>query len=215
MRVASNMDLARIIYEASRATGNQILKDPVLAIDATAEAFKLTNDFAYSIDGVVYTKDSATGLTFTAAHVVTADKFGVIAIEIDNAGTVTSRVNEATQTTAMAYATAALAWAARLTAPSAATKRIVAYIKIAADGTTWTANTDDMTDASDLDTAEFVAFDDETRTDFGSSWEEEAMSYRDTRASEVHSYLMSGTVPATVAAEVNPIIFQAVIEAAR
>jgi hypothetical protein len=211
----SYMSAARVIFEASRQNRNRLLSDPGLAIDATPEDFKTTNAFAYSIDGTVRVDAAATGISFSAAHVVTASKFGVIAVEIDDEGAISTRVNEATQTTAMAYDSAALAWAARLTSPSAADKLIIGYIKIANNAGDWTANTDDLTDGSDLTTATFERFDDELQTDFSNSWEELTPALRDARAMEVRAYLESGSVPSTVATYVDPILFQAIVTALR
>jgi hypothetical protein len=86
--------------------------------------------------------------------VVSASKFGIILIQIDAAGTYSSKVPAATPTTAMAYTSAALALAAL---PSADSGNVaVGYIAIAADSGGWTGITDDMTNGSDLTTATFV-----------------------------------------------------------
>lgn len=132
----------------SASTG--LLVPGVLAIDAVPEKFKLiTTTIVALFAGVVKTKAPATAIVFTAAHVITANKFGVILVQMDDAGTVSTKVSAATQ----AYDTAAAALAA---IPSAdANKLAIGYIAIANNAGDWTANTDDMTDGSDVTTATF------------------------------------------------------------
>jgi len=121
-----------------------------LAIDgADATQFETANTIYFQIAGIPYSQAANTGQAFTAAHVVTALLYGVILIQMDAAGTMTSKVPAATQ----AYTSAALALAA-LPAPDASNVA-VGYIAIHADAGDWTANTDDMTDGSDLTTATF------------------------------------------------------------
>lgn len=125
-----------------------------LAIDATPEKFKTTATLVYTIAGVSYIKAPATALVFTAAHPVTASKFGAILVQIDALGAVTTKISGATQTTTQAHNTAAIAIAAL---PEADENNIpIGYIVIEADSGGWTAITDDLTDASDLVTADFV-----------------------------------------------------------
>src|SRR5690606_32868756 len=92
---------------------------------------------------------------FTAAHVITPELFGIILIQIDAAGAVSTKVPAATPTTAMDFASAALALAAL---PDADEDNVaLGYILIEArDGGNWAANSDDMTDASDWVTGTFV-----------------------------------------------------------
>ncbi len=134
----------------------ELLRKGTLAIDATPEKFKTTSIAAYRIGGVVYTKAATTAIVFTAAHVVTASKFAVILIQINAAGTVSTKVPLATQ----AYNSAPLALAA-LPSPDAGNVSL-GYIAIAAKAATWTANTDDLTNGSDLTTAAFVDSDEAT-----------------------------------------------------
>jgi hypothetical protein len=123
----------------------------LLAIDATATKFKLiTNTVTYYVGGTAYTKAPATAILFSAAHVVSASKFGVVLVQVDTAGVVTTKVPLATQ----AYTTAALALAA-LPAPDAGNVAL-GYIAIAAGVGAWTANTSDLTNGSGLTTATFV-----------------------------------------------------------
>ena len=98
----------------------------------------------YMIDGEVVTKAAAVAIAFTAAHVVTALKWGIILIQIDAAGAVSSKVPLATQL----YDTAAAALAAEPAVDAGNVK--VATILIEADAGDWTANTDDLVAASDL-----------------------------------------------------------------
>lgn len=121
-----------------------------LAIHSTPEQFKTTTTALYRVNNAQYSKTAATGLTFTAAHVVSASKFGVILVQVNAAGTVSTKVPGATQ----AYNTAALALAA-LPLPDAGNAAI-GYIAIANNTGDWTANTDDLTNGSDVTTATFV-----------------------------------------------------------
>jgi hypothetical protein len=321
-------DAAKVIFEASRANRNRLRKTAALAIDATPEDFQISA-FSYSIDGAEYVKAAATGISFTAAHIVEQGKFGAILVEIDTAGTVTTKIGEATQTTLMGYDTSALAVAAL---PSeTAGKRAIGYIVIeansnnatlttalaganndlvytavatgaegndvtiayidpaandavldvvvtgtdivvnlATDGggtitttaddikaaialdaaavalvgtvvdaggndgsglvialaetalaggsdTGWTANTDDMTDASDVTEATFNQRSLTARTDRSSSWEEQTEAIKAAQTDDVISYLASSytSLPSAVSAGtyVDPIVFQSVLDA--
>jgi len=127
-----------------------------LAIHSTPEQFKTTNRFVGRLNGETFGKAATTGLTFTANHVVTASKYGAILVQITPAGVVSTKVGETTQTTAMAYNTAALAIAAL---PAVDTGNVaMGYILINNNAGTWTANTDDMTAASDVTSATFVDY---------------------------------------------------------
>lgn len=131
-----------------------------LAIDAAPEKFKTTTTAVYRVGGAQYSKAAATAIVFTAAHVVAAAKFGVVLVQVNAAGTVTTKVPGATQTTPMAYNTAALALAA-LPAPDAGNV-VLGWITLdnsGSDGSSagaWVAITDDLTDASDITAAAFV-----------------------------------------------------------
>lgn len=134
--------------------GDGLLAIGTLAIDATAEKFKTTTRSVIRLNGESAGMAAESAVVFTAAHVVTASKFGIILIQRTPAGVTSTKCPGATQTTAMAYATAALALA---DLPAASAGNIaIGYIAIAAKAATWTANTDDMTNASDLTTATFV-----------------------------------------------------------
>lgn len=121
-----------------------------LAIHSTPEQFATGATAEYLVNRRYKTKTATTGLTFTAAHVITASLYGVILVQINAAGTISTKVPSATQ----AYASAALALAA-LPAPDAGNVPL-GYIAIANNAGDWTANTDDLTNASDVTTATFV-----------------------------------------------------------
>jgi hypothetical protein len=129
-----------------------------LGVQSTPEDFETQQIAVYSIGGVMYTKAAAVVTSFSAAHVVTAELFGTILIQVDAAGTISTLITGATQTTAMAYATAALAIAA-LPAPAAGNIAL-GYFVIEADAGDWTANTDSMTD--DLEAITIVNADEKT-----------------------------------------------------
>lgn len=133
------------------------ITNPTLAIGSTAEQWK-TGTFYYRINGTNYTKATvAAGVAFTAAHAVTAEKFGVILCYINSAGAVSTKAVAATQ----AYNTAALAHAAADAYHLATYTSDLCYIGrilINAEvGNDWNGNTDDLTDASDLTTATFLS----------------------------------------------------------
>jgi hypothetical protein len=152
--VAIGTDGLLIPKTGVRPTG--LITKGTLVIDAVPEKFKTTTTATYNIAGVTYTKTAATAILFTAAHTVTASKFGIILIQINAAGTVSTKVPAATQ----AYNSAALALAA-LPAPDAG-KAMLGYIAIANNALDWVANTDDLTAASDVTTATFTDADEIT-----------------------------------------------------
>lgn len=122
----------------------------ILAIDAVPEKFKLiTNTVIFTVDGVFKSKAPATAIAFSAAHVITANKWGAILVQIAANGTVSTKVAAATQ----AYASEAEALAALPDADASRTK--LGYIMINNNAVDWTAQTDDMTNASDVTTATF------------------------------------------------------------
>lgn len=147
-----------VLMPVTPALTNALLVDGNLAIDATPEKFKTTQTAAYLVNGISRTKAATVELTFTAAHVITASKFGVILIQINAAGTVSTKVPAATQ----AYDSAPLALAA-LPAVDAGNVAL-GYIAIENNAGDWTANTDDLTNGSDVTTA---AFTDATETAIG------------------------------------------------
>jgi hypothetical protein len=144
----------------SPALVNSVILDGNLAIDAVPEKFKTTQTAVYVLGGVSYTKAATTALVFSAAHVVAATKYGIVLVQINAAGTVTTKVPAATPTTPMTYADAATALAA-LPAPDTGNVAL-GYITLnnsASDGSStgaWVANTDDLTNTSDITAAAFV-----------------------------------------------------------
>ena len=121
----------------------------VRSIDATAEKFKTTATLYWRRGAIQFSKTAQTAIVFSAGHVVTASKFGVILVQVNDAGTISTKVPGSPQ----AYNTAPLALAAL---PEADTGNLaIGYIAIAAKAATWTANTDDLTNGSDLTTATF------------------------------------------------------------
>jgi len=125
-----------------------------LKVDSTPEETATTAAFNAMVAGVLYHKAIATAIAFTAAHAVTASKFGIILYQMTAAGVVSTKVPAATPTTTMAYATYNAAVAAL---PAADASNIaLGYVVIAADSGGWTAITDDLTDGSDLTSATFV-----------------------------------------------------------
>lgn len=142
-----------------KQTSDQILTNPNLEVDRrtvlNASVTKLRfSGFDYVIDGVLYHTDAQKQLAFTAAHLVALDKWGAILLLIDTLGAYSTLVGEATQTTAMAYNNAAAARAALPAVPAG--KIAVGILVIEADGSTWTANTDDIVAGSDLEGFDLV-----------------------------------------------------------
>jgi hypothetical protein len=121
------------------------ITNPTLAIGSTVEQWK-TGTFYYRINGTNYSKTTVgNGVAFSAAHVVSLTKFGVILCFINAAGTVSTKVPLATQ----AYNTAALANTAGDTyLPTVLTSDLcyIGRILIEADAGACTAMTDSLTD---------------------------------------------------------------------
>lgn len=139
-----------LMIPVTPAISNQLLVDGNLAISAVPEKFKTTQTAAYFLGGVSYTKAATDNLTFTAAHVITASKFGIILVQIDVAGTVSTKVPASPQ----AYDNAGAALAAL---PAADTGNVaLGYIAIENNAGDWTGNTDDLTNGSDVTTAAFT-----------------------------------------------------------
>lgn len=121
-----------------------------LTIDANPIKFKTTTTTSYSISGTPYTKAATTALTFSAAHVVSASKYGIILIQINAAGTISTKV----PLTPQIYTSSDDALS-DLPSPDSGNV-MVGYITIAATSTAWTANTSNMTNGSGLTTAGFT-----------------------------------------------------------
>lgn len=121
-----------------------------LVIDAVPEKFKTTTTAGFTIDGVALTKTAQTAIVFSAAHIVSALCYGVVLIQINAAGTISTKVVSSTQS----FVSPAAALAAK---PSPDDSKVeLGHIAIAAGVANWVANTSDMTNASDLTTATFV-----------------------------------------------------------
>lgn len=135
-----------ISFDAVICPDSAIIKAGAITVHSTPEQLALALS-RYLVGGRVVEKAAATGITFTAAHVVSANKYGVILLQISNAGAVSSKVPAATQ----AYDTSGAALAALPAADSG--KLAIGYILIANNAGDWTANTDDLTDGSDVTTA--------------------------------------------------------------
>ena len=133
-----------------------VTTNPTLTIDSTAERFA-NAAFYYQINGTSYTiaADSA-GNTFTLNHVIgdgASTLWGCINVYADAAGALSTKVPLATQV----YTTAALAHAAADEIIRPSNLCYVGRILIQSDSSTWTANTDNMTDGSELTTATFLS----------------------------------------------------------
>lgn len=127
-----------------------IVSGAALAIHSTPEQFAVGAHVVRAAGKFV--EKAATGaLTFTAAHVITASKYGIILVQEDSAGAISTKVPASPQ----AYNDAATALAALPAAD--ANKVAIGYIAIANNAGDWTGNTDDLTDASDVTTATFVS----------------------------------------------------------
>lgn len=141
-----------VSIDARIVRGDGPISPPNFRTDATEPEDYETDAFAFVLNGVVINKTAVDGGDFTAAHVVTALKFGVILFQIAANGTISTKVPAATPTTAMAFASYDEA-VRNLPAPDA-NNAPLAYLVIEADAGNWTANTDSLTD--DLTEATWV-----------------------------------------------------------
>jgi hypothetical protein len=131
--------------------------NPAIAIGSTPT--QVANGlFYYRIGGVNYSKAAvAAGSAFSAAHTITASKFGAIKIYIDAAGTISSKVNRDVQTDPLASDTVLDAInAANGITPDAGTIEI-GMVVIQNNGTLWTANTNNLTNGGDVTEAAFYS----------------------------------------------------------
>ncbi len=136
-----------------------ITTNPVLAIGTTPE--RVRNDaFHYRIAGTNYTKAAVVaGSVFTTGHIIgngSDTLWGVVLIYIDTSGNVSSIVPLATQI----YATAALAHTAGDVKQALSDGESTLYlgrILIQSDSSTWTANTDNLTNGNEVTTATFIS----------------------------------------------------------
>lgn len=139
-----------LLIGTPQTVANAILVDGNLAISGgDAAKFKTTQTACFTINGLSYTKAATDALTFTAAHVISANKFGVVLVQINGAGTVSTKV----PLTPQIYDDAPTALAAL---PSADANNVaLGYIAIANNAVDWTANTSNMTDGDGVTTAVF------------------------------------------------------------
>jgi hypothetical protein len=142
---------------ATPVNGDGAVVPAVLAVGSTPEKVAF-GAFPYKINGANYNKAAdAVGVVFSAAHKVAISKFGAIAININAAGDINTQINSAAQTDTLDHDTALFALQ-KVQQPEflPPTNHIrIGYILIANDGDLWTANTDDLTDGSDVTTATF------------------------------------------------------------
>jgi len=150
--------------EVVRAEFNKMAADSVLQIGtlaisgADATKFKTTTVLYWKRLGIQFTKAATDNLVFSAADTINTAPtaglfFGSWMVLVGDTGTVTTKSVGADQV----YTSAALALAAaRALTPTAGTVPI-GFITIGAKtGASWTANTDDMTPASDCASATFT-----------------------------------------------------------
>ena len=137
----------------------QIKAGAALAISATAEMFKTVSAFTYYLGDMARTKPATDLLVFSAADTVNfagaaPALFGAWLVQIDEAGTITTK--PAGGLSDQVYTTALAAFDA-LPAPTI-DNYVLGYITVNANTTaSWTANTDNMTDASDCLTTVFTS----------------------------------------------------------
>lgn len=159
---------ATAAFTLHKANPTSLIIGGTLAIDATAEKFKLiTKTAVYLVGGVAKSKAPATAIVFTLAHTVNVAAaagtahWGAIFVQINAAGTVSTKVITADQD----YATEALAIAALPATPDTGNVQLgYITIQVKTGGRAWTANTDDMTAASDVTAANFYSTADSTTT---------------------------------------------------
>ncbi len=144
---------------ATPVNGDGAVVPAVLAEGSTPADGKVAfGAFPYRINGVSYNKAAdAVGVVFSAAHKIAASKFGAIAVNINAAGDINTQINSAAQTDTLSHDTALFALQkvqqAEFTPPADYIR--IGYILIANDASLWTANTDDLTDGSDVTTSTF------------------------------------------------------------
>lgn len=130
-----------------------------LAIDAVPEKFKtMTTTAVYLVSKAVKTKAPATAIAFSAAYTVNNAQaaglfWGAFLVQVNAAGTVSTKAVANDQ----AYATEASAIAA-LPEPDAGNVTLgYITVKTKTSAVKWTAQTDDLTDGSDVTDANFYS----------------------------------------------------------
>lgn len=131
-----------------------------LAISATAEKFKTTTTAFYRISGVHYSKAATDDLVFSGTSTINTagaagtTHWGAFLVQINAAGTVSTKPAAYTSGTDQDYASEALAIAA-LPAPDAANVQI-GYITVQGKASTaWIEATSDLTAGSDCQSRNF------------------------------------------------------------
>jgi len=142
---------------ATPIAGDGAVIPATLAVGSTAEKVAF-GAFPFRINGVNYNKAAdAVGVVFTAVHKIAASKFGCIAININAAGTINTQINSTAQTDTLSFDNVEDALAninqSEFLPPTDYIR--IGFILIANDAGLWTANTDDITDGVDVDTATF------------------------------------------------------------
>lgn len=151
----ANVEEDRSLLASLRADG--LLSISTLVISAAAaEKFKTTTTSYFKLNDIQYSKAATDGLVFSAADTINTGGavgsfWGAWLVQINAAGTVSTKSVGADQV----YTTEALALA---DLPDVDAGNVsLGYISInASDDSSWTANTDDMTDGSDCATATFT-----------------------------------------------------------
>ena len=142
--------------EVVAASKTEVFETTGLAIGSTAEQISWAA-FGYRIDDTNYTVALDASEALPTAHTVAASKFGVINVYINSAGAISTKVpgTAGAQLTAQTYATALAAIAAAELVVAPVSTVYIGRILILNDASLWTAGTDDLTDASDVVTADF------------------------------------------------------------
>lgn len=152
---SGHIRIGYVIVEAAGATwtaGTDAFSAATAAVftDGANPIVFSTPERFYRIGDGVYYKAAGFAQAFSAAHVITALKWGVILVQIDAAGTISTKVPASPQ----AYDSFAEALAAK---PALTAANIeLGYIIINAGAANWDANTDDLTPGSGLAAVYFV-----------------------------------------------------------
>lgn len=152
---------AKIMIQGSpnnEGANNGAINTPGMAIGSTPERFANAL-FYYRLGGTNYSKAAVVaGSVFSAAHQIAVSKYGAINIYINVDGDISTAVpiSPQTYTTALLAITAAEAMSVPNASIPAGNIKI-GMIVIQNDASLWTANTDDLTDASDVTLAAFYS----------------------------------------------------------
>ena len=152
--VAGPVSAAKIMMQGSPnndGADNGAITSPVLSAGDTSE--QVANElFYYRVSSVNYSKAAVpAGSTFSAAHVISASKYGAINIYVNAAGTIRTTV----PVTPQAYDTALAAITAADLVSIPRNNIQIGMIVIQNNGSLWTANTDDLLDGGDVTVAAF------------------------------------------------------------